>query len=347
MADILESGVYFGLDSDAYHAVPALSSSGIKWLSVSTMDYWARTPWLNPNYRPDDETEFQELGSAYHARILEGRDVFYRQYAAALDPADYPDALRTMNEMRDALKANGIEKGLSKYDKTGLIDLLARCAPAVQIWDTIESEYAAFHKGKTLLHPDSIARIEIAAAMIERHSDLSKCFRGGAPEVTVLWTDEETGVKCKVRFDYIKSKAAIDLKSFSNPLGKNIDDAIYAAIAGRKYFIQSAHYLSAVPYMKAFAGQGRVFGDGPTDMLSRLSDDPQWVWVFMQTGIAPLARGKVFPAGLVRDIGKMIVRTGIETYKRCMDTYGTELPWIDEKPIEALDDAGFPAYVGR
>jgi hypothetical protein len=35
---VQESGVYFGLDEDRYHAALALSASGIKSLRVSTLD---------------------------------------------------------------------------------------------------------------------------------------------------------------------------------------------------------------------------------------------------------------------------------------------------------------------
>src|SRR3546814_14526079 len=63
-------------------------------------------------------------------------------------------------------------------------------------------------------------------SMIEKHPDLSKAFSGGHPEVSIFWQDEQTGISCKARLDYLKARAIVDLKTFSNPLSKPIDKAI-------------------------------------------------------------------------------------------------------------------------
>lgn len=336
-----EPGIYFGFPEADYHAIPALSASGIKWLSVSPMDYWARCQWLNPDFALEDDSEFQELGTAYHVRILEGREEFYRRYAPALNSDDYPDALRTADEIKAALREMELKTG---GNKDVLIARLLDADPNIQIWDELVKEHAGKHPCKIFLRATAIRRIEIAAAMIENHPDLSRCFRGGIPELTAVWTDEEFGVPCKARIDYLKARALVDLKTFSNPLGKSIDAAIYNAIASRKYYVQAAHYLEAP--LKRLVKEGRVFGEGDRDMLAKVEDDPQWVFVFQQTGIAPLARGKVFPAGMVRDIGRQTARMAKEAYATCIKKFGND-PWIDDQPIAALDDTGFPAWLGQ
>lgn len=339
----VETGVWFGLPEADYHAIPALSSSGMKWLAISPMDFWARCRWLNPAYEADDDTEAQELGSAYHARILEGRDVFYQRYAAALDAEDFPDALRTVEQIRDALREREMKVSGNKGE---LVERLLDADPSIDIWDAMVEDHAERHRGKTMISARAVSRIEIAAAMIERHPDLSRCFQGGAAELTVVWHDPETGTPCKARLDYVKARMVCDLKTFSNPLGKTIDNAIYGAIAARGYHVQAAHYLSAVPFIRRFTAEGRVFGDGDRDLLRRLTDSPSWVWVFQQTGIAPLARGKVFPAGMVRGIGEAAARDAKHRYAECMRVFGKD-PWIDTAPLEALDDTGFPAWIGQ
>ena len=101
MGDVMDfaPGIHFGLPESDYHAVPALSNSGIKWLMVSPMDFWARS-WMNEKYE-HETTSFMDIGTAYHARIVEGREAFYARYAAALDPADHPDVPRTQDELKD------------------------------------------------------------------------------------------------------------------------------------------------------------------------------------------------------------------------------------------------------
>lgn len=337
-----EPGVYLGMPIEDYLKIEALSASGAKWLAVSPLDFWARS-WLCPDPEPADETPFTELGKAFHTRICEGRETFAREYAEALDPLDYPDDLRTNDDLKAALKEAGEKVGGTKLDLT---ERLLAINPNAPIWERRLALYQAGHEGKTLLAPEIIKRIEIAAAMIERHPELSKCFQGGVPELTIVWIDPESGVKCKARFDYVKTRAAIELKTFSNPLGKSIDSAIYGAIASRGYFVSAAHYLDAWPHIIEHAKAGRVFGGGDRDFLARLSPDPQYVFVFQQTGAAPLARGKIFPRGMVYDIGKIVVRDARETFKRCLETYGTD-PWIDNAAIEQLDDSGFPAWIGQ
>lgn len=336
-----EPGIYLGLPVADYLAIKALSASGIKWLAVSPLDFWARS-WLCPDPEPTDETPYTELGEAFHTRICEGRATFYERYATALEPGDYPAAIRTADELREACRDLGLKVGGTKAD---LRARLLEANPAAEIWDDLLSEHAAHHEGKTLLSAQTIKRIEIAAAMIEKHPELSLCFQGGIPELTVVWQDEETGVLCKARFDYVKPRAAIELKTFGNPLGKSIDAAIYGAIASRGYFVSAAHYLDAWPHMLRFVREGRIFGEA-SDVLAKLQPDPQYVFVFQQTGVAPLARGKIFPRGMVYDIGKIAVRDARQTFKDCVDLYGND-PWIDSQPISQLDDSEFPAWTGR
>jgi hypothetical protein len=104
---VQESGVYFGLDEDRYHAALALSASGIKSLRVSTLDWYMRSP-LNPEHCEQEDNEARLIGRAYHRRICEGRAAFAASYHAAVDPADYPDALRTNEADRAKTQAGRI-----------------------------------------------------------------------------------------------------------------------------------------------------------------------------------------------------------------------------------------------
>ena len=99
---VQEPGVYFGMPEADYHRAFALSATGIKHLRISPLDFWARSP-LNAE-RSDEESEARIIGRAYQKRIIEGPAAFAAMYAAELDPAEYPEALRTNEELKTAIE---------------------------------------------------------------------------------------------------------------------------------------------------------------------------------------------------------------------------------------------------
>ena len=338
-------GIYFGMDADSYHAIPALSNSGVKQILVSPMNFWANTSWLNPEYE-EEESRFMEMGKAYHTRIVEGKDAFYSKYAPSLDPDDYPGALKTMEDLRNALP-DGVKKG---GNKTELIARVVEHIPDAEIWDLLSEEYAERCDGREFLSQNLIKKIEIAAAMIEKHPQLCKAFLGGYPEVSIVWNCQETGVPMKARIDYLKTRAIIELKTFSNPLNKPVDRAIFYAFASQKYHVQAAVYHEAVEAAKAML---------PDEIIMREENvEPEWLdafgkaeqhemlYIFQQTGVAPVARGWKFPRHLTYDIGKIAVAEAKRRFKECVERFGKD-PWVDETGIQEFDDTQFPAFLSE
>lgn len=358
-------GIYFNLPFDQYLAIPALSNSGIKNLVISRMDFWANS-WMNPNPPQEKEARHFLDGRAYHARILEGAEVFEQRYAPAFDDSKYPDALDKNDDMKEFLrqaKAAGHDVKLTG-NKADFVAQIQAINPEVQIMDVLKAEYARENAGREFIDRDTMQQIELASAMIEKHPQLSKCFQGGYAEVTVLWIDEAYDIPMKARFDFLKTEAIVDLKTFANSLGKPIDRAIYGDIAANKYHIQAAVYHEAAAMAKRFVEQGNAFDcvhtpeglsfNQPTEHVMQWlhnfakANEPQFVFVFQQKGHAPLARGKIFPKGLVYQCGVTAVRDAMEEYVRCVEAFGaTGTPWVDTSPIEGLDDEGFPAWIAE
>lgn len=338
-------GIYFGLPEDEYHAAPALSASGMKHLLVSPMDFWARCKWLNPDAEAET-SDAMELGKAYDLRIVEGRERFYQKYAAALDVSKHPAALRTADEIKERLKALGLPVSGKKADLTARLLVADSSA---EILDTLLADHAANHEGKELLPVDLLHRIEIAAAMIERHPELSKAFSGGHPQVSIFWIDAETGVPMKARLDYLKASAIVDLKTFSNPLGKPLDKAIAYSMASRKYHVQASLYHEAVDAAKALIrehGGEAIHGDVHDAWIKAfLAGDHRFLFVFQQTGVAPVARGFVFPKYSTYDLGKIAIREAKDRYAFNWRTFGTD-PWVDQSSVGTFEDSDFPAFIG-
>jgi hypothetical protein len=332
----IADGMHFSLPADVYHSVPALSSSGIKNLLISGPDFWYRTSWLNPDH-VDEETEAMVIGRAYHKRILEGRDAFRADYAPTFEPP--PDSLRTVDDIKDALIKHGVEK--PKGLKGELIEQLLEIQPNALILDELRADYETLHHGKELLSHNLIASIETAAKMIECHPENKKLVSGGFPEVSVIWTSDD--IRFKARFDYLKPKAIVDLKTFGNFMNKPIDAAIYSAMASGKYHIQAAFYMRAFQAAQA-AAKPKDF-PGPDGWLRQFTDaeEPGFYFLWQQKGVAPLARAKKFTRGSIWSCGEVAIDEAIRRFRHYMEKYG-ELPWVDDAVIEDFQDDHFPAY---
>ena len=338
-----EDGVWFGLDENEYHAAFALSASGIKNLRISTLDFWARSV-LNPDYE-DEDTEAMKIGRAYDRRITEGKERFYQQYAAALATEDLEGALKTVEDITEELTERGIAFKKSAK-KPELVELLKQHAPEIPFHADLIERHEAANKGKELLSADLIHRIEVAAAMIEKHPQLGKAFTGGYAQVSIFWHDRETGVPMKARMDYLKPRAIVDLKTFENMMQMPVNRAIARAVANQKYHIQAALYLQGAREARSLIRQGRIFGEADKAFLGALegAEEQTFLFVFQQKGIAPLARGKVLAECLTLDLGRHEIAQAKAVFARCWQTYGTD-PWLDIAEVETFDSTEFPAFI--
>lgn len=344
----MNDGIYFGLPMEEYHAAEALSASGVKNIRMSPLDFWARS-WMNPK-RDEDESEdsiAQMLGTAYHKRILEGRSAFAACYAPSFAPADgiYLD---TVEDLRNALRTHEARVGGNKAE---LITRLLEIEPNTLIFDVARDGYEKMHAGKTFLHQDTLDRIELAAAMIEKSPTLGKAFTGGMPEVSVFWTCYKTGIRCKARFDYLKPKAIVDLKTVGAKSQYPFPRTVEREIVYNRYPIQVAWYYEAADYIAEFVREGKVSwleaADDKfhTNYMRALQDNHEktFVFVMQQKGIAPIALGRSLPRSSTHvTIAAAQCDTAKGMYKEYMEKFGTD-PWLTSEPIEVLDDANLPS----
>lgn len=336
-----QDGIYFDMPDEEYHRIPALSSTGCKNLLISPVDFWARS-WMNPKSRDEEgdatDSAAKMIGRAYHKRVIEGEKLFYEQYAAEFDGEDLPDSAK---DIADKLKRAGYESSGSKTD------LLARAAR--HNIPTYAAEAAAYYdenEDKKFLSADLIESIEISAAMIEKSPILARCFRGGYPEVTILWT--ENGIRFKARLDYLKARAIIDLKTFENRQMKSVDKAIYSTMATYKYHIQSVFYLKAVEAAKRLFGKNLLdyaVTEQQIEFAQQFIACPEhdFYFIFQQKGIAPFARLYKFPRTTMWSIGQAQIEAAIQIYKDGHERFGEE-QWVDTAEVQTLEDEGFPPW---
>lgn len=340
-------GIFFDMPNDTYHAIPALSASGIKNLLISEVDFWVGS-WMNPNKPPREDKACFTDGNAYHAQILEGDKVFNDRFTCEFDESKYPDALNKTDDLKAWLR-DAKDKGHTvklSGTKSILSEQILNIDPTIEIMDVLKSDYGRAHSGKQFITRDTANEIEIASALINADAELSRCFTGGYPEVSIFWIDKRTGVPMKSRVDYLKIKAIIDLKTFQLLSRINIDRAIPNDIAKNRYDIQAAFYYDAVENARELAAQGLVFGDVSKDWIDRFSkaSEPQFVFVYVRKVIT-IIRGKVMPKNMVVAAAKAEIENAIDKFVECSKMYGEDR-WFSRKPIEELDDSEFPIWLG-
>jgi len=367
-----QPGIYFGMPEAEYHSIHACSASGLTHLSVSSMDYWAMSTL---NQEREDEAEKadgkltpRQLGQAYHAFIVEGAAAFEKRFVLALDKDEARFAAKakdrplcvTIADIRSAIEALDVKpKGTSK---DALIEQLLELDPGAFIWDRMLSQYGRDHAGKTFISHKLFRRISIAKLMIEGDPQLKDAFHGGHAEVSIFWFCPTTGAPMKARLDYIKMNALVDLKSFSNMMGKPVQRAIDMAISNRKYFVPVVVYPEAIAAAKAMIvaseGKGCVWqykpfdkGDGfivwePAPATGATLEwawswahqpEPQVLFIFQQTGIAPVTRGRIMPTATTYMVNNSAIQFLKRKWVRCAKAYGTD-PWLDFEPVVTTED---------
>lgn len=347
-----EPGVYFDMSFDEYLSIPCLQSSHLKKVLISEMDFWV-TSWLNPNKDTvDDDTQAKIDGRAYHKRILEGSAAFYDSYFPAYEHSG-PDLMDSNKELYAELKSLDV-KGMSGKTKPEMIAALLdydRDEYEDRILDCVRNRYLAQHIGKEQLAWKTIRYIEVSALMVNNHAHLKSWIAGGYPEVTVIWDDPVTGLRFKIRADYLKIGSVIDLKTFANQMGKTLDKAIDHAYANYKYKISAALYLNGAIAAQGLIKQGKVFMRDPARVLMEgwldsYASTPirDFRFIFQQKGEAPVAKGRTVTNGesAYKDGAPYIVFAA-DKFKAAYETYGED-PWIVQDAPEEMHIDQLPNY---
>lgn len=347
----LADGIYFDLSFEDYLSEPRFSFHLGKSLLISSLTAWAE--YIDPGRR-DEDTHARKMGRALHCRLLEGEAVFKEQFA--IKPENDGDYL----EGGDELRARCGELGLPKSGTiAAMCERILAKDPEAKLWPLVIADWRAANEGKTILSPEQWRETEIRARIVPMHPELVNAFKGGHPEVSILWTDEETGIPCKSRLDLLKVKSVVELKTFSNPAELPIGKAIARALIGRRYHMQGRMELEAVRHAKKFVHSDAVLGDVDPEWLTAFAEHPehQLVWVFVQQGRVPEIRVRRFERyirgaadGATENLhwthGWDCYRQALAEYRDCLAHYGPDpsAPWIAPEPMRAFQDEEFGAY---
>lgn len=353
----MSARIVFGMQDTDYFAVPALSQSLAKELLVSPLDGWWAS-WMNPARPSESETQTDSrlYGKALHKRLLEGREAFDSTFCARPNPEDHPEALRTADDIKAALRDIGEKVGGTKDDlKARLIEAGTNRV----FWDDLAEELTA---GRATLKADWIAEIEARARILDAMPDVRNAIKDGMPEVSVFWTEEtEYGpVPCKARFDYLRRDGfVLDLKSFDNYMRRPLETAVGNAMASGKYHLQAIWYLRACErLLTAFKGDSvGAEGEAPDGYLSALAEAKRarFGFLFVQSEGAPnilfreVAEFNTF-AGLGMQANSYVLRASeamkeaLRRFGLCAATFG-DSPWIAPDKPRAFTDEDLPIWM--
>lgn len=249
--DAIEDGIYFDLPDEIYHAVRALGSGSICDLIVSPATFW-RGSWLDPNRPELDEeaTAAQKIGKAYHIARLEP-DRFAGMYVRKLDKADYPQRglLSSDEKVKAALKAAGAQQTVSGETAADRAQRLIDTGYEGTIWPLEVAIWEQSVGDRIPLDAKVFDDIAIDMERLRSIDDIADKLTGGFSEVSIFWTDQH-GIRCKARLDYLRPDLWDDFKTFANPNGKKLAQAIADAFRYNRYYVQAVHYRDAVEAMR-------------------------------------------------------------------------------------------------
>lgn len=339
----MKEGIYFDLPEAEYHAAPGVSNSLLKDLYISPLQFWDKH--INPDLPEDEETASQKFGKALHCRILEP-ERFEADYARKLVKDDYPDALDTMEELREYCKSNGISAARGKPETIERILEVAQ----PQIFDVIKAEFERENEGRIILTTNEWDDIQAAADVAEADPYVSSALDGGHSEVSIFVKRGETLLKCRI--DRLTMRASVDLKSFSLLRGKQIDKAVLDTMYYEGYWVQARfyHMVRELARQRVAEGKLEIHGapDGWADQFVA-ADDHSFGICFIQSSrpyhLQLWALRSVLPefkeTNVYWQAAEMRIDDMISLYQQCIKKYGDN-PWRDPAKPKVLSDLDMP-----
>ena len=379
MSNDMEDGIYFNLDAEKYHALERLSASGICNMLISPANFWASS-WLNPDREEDDpDTDARILGRAYHMARFEPH-LLDQNFVCKIDADDYKEILTTSTQIADALAELGEAKsksGEKVLDKAMRLKAAGYSKPILHILEDDWEKARGERQGIAAKYWKQLKRdIEV----INSQPEISKHLTGGFSEVSVLWTDEKTGIKMKCRFDYLKPDSWTDYKTFDNSSRKNLEQCIYDAFRYNRYYVQAWLYWHVTELIRAGKIEGTgglAWSGGQTHLIEqiRTRKSPLETWYVFQEkkGIPNLLARQVQlltppheshhvnTAGASREtieevsqktrrptalgaLAESSIASAKSIFNWYMETCGTKKPWGPLNPTGDINDDCFPPY---
>ena len=228
------AGIIENLSNEAYHGGPGVSKSQLDAIAVSPLNYWDQ--YINPAREPREYKHAFAVGDGTHKLVLEP-GTFEQTYAVGFDKSAHPDALNTVDDIKQALNARNLP---ARGSKPELIRMLREEDPSIKIMAVLEAEHNASMRGKIAIPATDYKNMMAMLQAIQMHHTAGGLVHNAYTEQSFFWPDGD-GMLRKCRTDVITwdGKYVVDLKT--------TDDVSAAGfgrtIAQRRYHVQAAWYL--------------------------------------------------------------------------------------------------------
>lgn len=206
-------GVYTDMPFADYHAVEAVSASGLR--------VFARSPWHYRHRVDITPTRPMLRGSLAHCALLEPDAMGARYIVVPEDAPRRPTAAQWA-----AKKPNDSSR------------------EAMDWWRGFQERA----EGREVITAEEFAICRAQLAAIAAQPELAALLAHGSGEVSIFWLDPDTRLYCKARLDWLqtdgKQARILELKSTAD----ESPSAFGRTAARMRYELQRAHYIDAVKY---------------------------------------------------------------------------------------------------
>lgn len=350
----LPDGVFLGLEEKIYFGQKGrLGSTDLAKLHTRGVGWWWSSEY-NPDFVPEaEDAKSRTFGKALHALILEGEEALNSRFS--LIPSK--DEMRakhgdlfcvTVGDIEKVLESRGMNP--KKMRKDEIIAYARSRAPDLQVWDTVEAEWAKANVGKLGITAAERRQLEVMERSIRGHHEMGALFEttpDNVPisEVSILWTDEH-GLKRRARLDALLPKYTIDLKTLTNVGQRPLQFAAGEHVAKWAYHCQMADHHDARrrAYRMILAGQvsgGTVAERKWLSLFPEHAVNWAYAWLLYQR---PDAKAGQAPIVLpwAEDYGSQLHMDGIRARRRAIDLYrrsvaqfGLDKPWTRIEPVHS------------
>jgi hypothetical protein len=182
---------------------------------------------------------------------------------------------------------------------------------------------AAYAAGKVPLLPKEKQQVDAMAKAIREHPLAGPLFAPGTgiAERSLYWTDPATGVRCRVRPDWLKQMPGLTLAVDYKTTKDANPDAVSRAIRDYSYHQQDALYVDGI-------------------WAALQPEDVRFVFVF-QSKTAPYLITVRELTDQDRDIGRARNERALRIYKECLDT-DTWPDWTG--PVTEIPQISMPTW---
>lgn len=208
-----------------------------------------------------------------------------------------------------------------------------------------------WQKDKVTITSSEFQLIKESTRILRADPDTNAYFLHGYPEVSIFWVDPATGIRLRIRVDYLRTFGCVDLKRLRSIQKKKVayDVQQYG------YDLQDFLYREGVRQAKIALRAGKIKAWDATNPKAMVewTENPAWLKAFMedqdnmfvfflQRSVRPFIY-RVFHFGqYLRQEAQTLTERGILKYKNAIEKYGeTGWPYGSAKP-EQLDVDDMP-----